>query len=390
MKETFNFLSKKKYAFVFSLSVILLGAVLYFIQGGFNFGIDFQGGSQLQVDIKKEITPADITAIIGKEADVARVGDAGQEFLIKAKIPKEINWDEVKEITQNKVVKTLTAKLADAKVNGEISYNVSGIEIPITTEKEYSTDKIKEIAGKGIQVSSVDGSKKDFLIRTNISQLLAKKKVVEPLLEKYPELEIKDDTVYDPTQGDVIKEQAWVVSILVLVLILLYIGLRFQIKFGVAAIVALVHDVIFVLAFIIFFNREFDIPTLVALLTIMGYSLNDTIVVFDRIRENQDLLDVHDDILVINRSIYQSLSRTVVTSLTTLFVVLCIFIFGGPALNNLSFALLVGIIVGTYSSIFVASPALVLWEKFFEKEEEMDDPKAKKKQNNQNGDKILV
>ena len=147
-------------------------------------------------------------------------------------------------------------------------------------------------------------------------------------------------------------------------MILIYITVRFELRFAIGAIAALVHDVLITVGAFSIADREFNLPVVAALLTIVGYSLNDTIVVFDRIRENQRLLHRKKFTDVINVSINQTLSRTLLTSVTTLLVVICLFVLGGEVINDFAFALLVGILVGTYSSIFVASPVLVWWSAF--------------------------
>ena len=146
--------------------------------------------------------------------------------------------------------------------------------------------------------------------------------------------------------------------------ILAYVWRRFELRFSVASIVAIVHDVIIVLGILALFGEEFSLPMIAALLTIVGYSLNDTIVVFDRVRENLRVHRGTTETEVINRSINQTLSRTLLTSGTTLLVVVALLVLGGPVIHGFAFALLLGVIVGTYSSIYVASPAVLLWRKF--------------------------
>jgi preprotein translocase subunit SecF len=145
--------------------------------------------------------------------------------------------------------------------------------------------------------------------------------------------------------------------------ILIYITIRFEFRFAVAAILALVHDVLITLGAFAVTNKELSLPVIAAFLTIVGYSLNDTIVVFDRIRENLKLFRRESYEAVFNRSINETLSRTILTSLTTMLVVLALFFLGGEVIHDFAFALLVGIVVGTYSSIFVASPILVFWQR---------------------------
>jgi preprotein translocase subunit SecF len=144
--------------------------------------------------------------------------------------------------------------------------------------------------------------------------------------------------------------------------ILVYVSWRFEFRFAVGAIIALVHDVLITLAAFSVFGKEIDLPIIAAFLAIIGYSLNDTIIVYDRIRENLGKHHKESFAFVVNRSVNETLSRTLLTSGTTLLVVLALFVLGGGVIHNFAFAMLVGILVGTYSSIFVASPILIYWE----------------------------
>ncbi|HEO64771.1 MAG TPA: protein translocase subunit SecF, partial [Spirochaetes bacterium] len=331
----------------------------------------------------------------GSNVDVIAMGDDNTEFRIRASLGKSIPKADKVKLIENEVIHPLKEKYSALKILSLPDYEALVNSLSIDLGEDSSVADLQDILGKAVAIKAFEkGNQSKYIMDTTFSQLIAKKKVEEPLQKKFPQLNIKDNTTYDPTQGAAIKEQAFLVSLLVLALILLYIGIRFEFKFGVAAIIALVHDVIVVLCFVLFFDREVDIPTVVALLTIMGYSLNDTIVIFDRIRENKEILATEDNNLVVNNSINQSLSRTIVTSLTTLFVVTCLLFLGGPALENLSFALFVGVIVGTYSSIFVASPVLVIWENFLAKRDSRKVNKLRKsapgKKTKKSEDKVVV
>jgi preprotein translocase subunit SecF len=160
--------------------------------------------------------------------------------------------------------------------------------------------------------------------------------------------------------GDELREQGGLAMLLALGLVMLYIAFRFQFKFAVGAVVALVHDVIITLGFFSLSGMEFDLTVLAALLAVIGYSLNDTIVVSDRIRENFRKIRRAEPIEVINISLTETLGRTLVTSLTTLLVLAALALFGGEMINGFAIALIVGVAVGTYSSIYVAANALLL------------------------------
>ena len=161
--------------------------------------------------------------------------------------------------------------------------------------------------------------------------------------------------------------KAWQAILIALAAILVYISWRFRLRYAVGAIVALVHDVLIALGVFALFRVEINLPVIAAFLTIVGYSLNDTIVIFDRVRENLKLMKKAPIFDVINRSVNQSLSRTINTSLTTFIPVVILFSLGGPTLRAFALALLIGVIVGTYSSMYVANPILYWWTRAAEK-----------------------
>ena len=163
-----------------------------------------------------------------------------------------------------------------------------------------------------------------------------------------------------PQIGEELREQGGLAMLYALIGILIYVALRFEFRFSVGAIIALVHDVVLTLGFFSITRFEFDLTVLAAILAIIGYSLNDTIVVFDRIRENFRVLRKQDATQVINSSVNMTLSRTIVTSLTTLIVLIALFVMGGESVHAFALAMIVGVVVGTYSSIYVASTSLLM------------------------------
>lgn len=173
-------------------------------------------------------------------------------------------------------------------------------------------------------------------------------------------LELRRNEYVGAQVGEELREQGGLGMLMALFMIMLYIAFRFQFKFSVGSVLALAHDVIITLGFFSVMGIEFDLTVLAAVLAVIGYSLNDTIVVFDRIRENFRLLRKEDAVEVINISLTQTLSRTLMTSFTTLLVVLALAIFGGETIHGFALALLVGIGVGTYSSIYVAANVMLL------------------------------
>jgi preprotein translocase subunit SecF len=175
-------------------------------------------------------------------------------------------------------------------------------------------------------------------------------------------VDIRRMEMVGPQVGKDLRQKGFLSIVYAMIGILIYISWRFELRFAIGAIVALLHDVLITLGAFSITGREIDLPIIAAFLAIIGYSLNDTIIVYDRIRENYGKYQKKGFSAIVNRSINETLSRTILTSGTTLLVVLALFIFGGGVIHNFAFAMLVGILIGTYSSIFVASPVLIFWD----------------------------
>ena len=283
----FDFMGKINAAMIFSGIVILIGLGSIAISGGLKYGIDFAGGTLVQLQFK---SPPDIEVI---------------------------------------------------------------------------RDGLKTI-GLGESTIQEFGSKKDILIRVERSEekLEAVGAMIKrSLSEKFnvDEITLERVEMVGPKVGSDLREKALLSILYAIIGIVIYISWRFELQYAIAAIIALIHDVLVTMGAFSIFDKEFTLVIVAAFLTIIGYSLNDTIVVFDRIRENLRRKGKFSLSEIINTSINQTLSRTLLTSGTTLLVVLALFFFGGEIIHDFSFALLVGIFVGTYSSIFIASVFLVYW-----------------------------
>jgi len=204
------------------------------------------------------------------------------------------------------------------------------------------------------------GSSKDILLKLKDDKLFQQKNINNYLNEIFSDNSFTISKLeYVGSQvGSELREKGEWAMLIALFSILIYVAMRFELIYGLGAITALIHDVIITLGIFSFFNLTFDLSVLAAVLAVIGYSLNDSIVVFDRIRENNIVLRKLSIVDVLDKSINQTLSRTLVTSLTTLLVIFSLLIFGGDAVRNFSIAMFIGIVVGTYSSIFVASASL--------------------------------
>lgn len=204
------------------------------------------------------------------------------------------------------------------------------------------------------------GSSKDVLIRVAPQEGLNSATISDELLMLLQgagkQAELRRTEFVGPQVGEELTEDGGLAMLAALAMIMVYVAIRFQMRFSVGAIVALIHDVIITIGFFSFTLMNFDLTVLAAVLAVIGYSLNDTIVVFDRIRENFHVLRKETPVNVLNISINQTLSRTIITGLTTILVLMSLFVVGGEAIHSFSAALIVGIVIGTYSSIYVASP----------------------------------
>lgn len=285
-----DFVGKRKLAFIFSLVLIVIGIVSLIGHGGPHYGIDFAGGTLVQVQFKeptdaREINQALTDLDLGTPV-VQRFGEETNEFLIRVE-----------------------------RTTGELQ----GVSVQITERLEASY-------GDGM-------------------------------------VEVRRVEMVGPQVGKDLRNKGIKAIFYAMLGILAYISWRFEFRFAVGAIIALLHDVVITLGMFSIFGKEIDLPIIAAFLAIIGYSLNDTIIVYDRIRENLGKYNKESFMYILNRSINETLSRTIITSGTTLLVVMALFVLGGGVIHNFAFAMLVGVLVGTYSSIFVASPLLLFWQK---------------------------
>lgn len=286
-----DFMRIKKYALLVSGALIVASIMSLLIKGP-NYGVDFTGGTIIQVKFTKPVTVAEIRSRI-KIPDVETV-------MIQSFGPME-NYE-------------FLLKMAES------SADLQGLS-------EKISEILEEQFGKG-------------------------------------NLEIRRVEMVGPKVGkDLQRKGMWAV-ILAFAGMLIYTAVRFEFKYGVGAVLALIHDSIITVGAISLTNREISLAVIAAVLTIIGYSINDTIVIYDRIRECLRKRRKEEFQQVINRSINETLSRSILTSLTVLLVVLALFVLGGQIINDFAFALLVGVLVGSYSTVFIASPILIYWEKW--------------------------
>lgn len=283
-----DFLKIRKLGYIFSLTILIVSLGLFFTKG-FNLGLDFTGGTSVNIKLNNPTSTSSIRNAL-----------------------KEVHLEDA-----------LIQEIGTSKTEFEIRVSVK----------------------KGSSGQIVD----------NIKRALDK---------EFPNgYEIRKVEFIDALVGDEMRKASIYSIIFVMVGILFYVGYRYEPVFALAAIIPIFHDAIVTLGIFSLLGREIDLTVIAAILTVLGYSLNDTIIVFDRIRENIKIRGRKNIEAIINRSINENLGRTIITSGTSLFAVIAIFLFGGESLNSFALALLIGIIFGTYSSIYVAAPLIVEVEK---------------------------
>ena len=242
-----------------------------------------------------------------------------------------------------------------------------GFLIEVSYQQAPTISQVRsDLAGGGFPEAIVQnfGGSKDLMIRIlpreGIDNKAVGKQIIEILNNSSNKAELRGSEFIDPQVGEELTDQGGLAMIFALIMIMIYIIIRFQWKFSIGAVAALIHDVLITIGVFSFFQVSFDLAVLAAILAVIGYSLNDTIVIFDRIRENFRLLRKTETLTILNKSINQTISRTVITSGTTLLVLCALYFIGGKSLEGFSLALIIGVIIGTYSSIYVATTSIFL------------------------------
>lgn len=375
-KQTnFDFLGRKWPFIILSLVLTAAGLISLFLKGGPKYGIDFTGGALMDVNfISRPHAEAIRSALrqkISGEIEVQEVNNAGsQEVLISTGAHDQASLETVRA----NMLATLNAAF-NPNSGGKLDINTATqsaladrLRDPLTAGGvALSDDQLQALAQSITRYRDAHSG----LIR-NLDELSAIPGMTPKALAVIKaqcvvgNFNVRGFEFVGPKIGADLRQQAINVVLLALGAMLVYIAFRFEWIYGVAAVVAVFHDTIITIGLFSIFNKQIDLTVIAALLTLVGYSMNDTIVVFDRIRENLHLSMRGTFAEIVNASINQTLSRTVLTSGLTFLTALSLFLFGGQVLNGFSFALVVGIIVGTYSSIFIASPILVFWHNIAE------------------------
>lgn len=374
-----KFINKRYYAFALSGLIILAGLVT-FVSRGFNMGIDFSGGTLIEVSLLKNTSVNQLRQTLAKinlgDAQITRIGGENKFFIKTLASLKKLNINSVvkmEDIEEYEIVaREIRSGIMDAAERTEAA--AGKIDLNNTAEGEIS----RFLRDKGLNDEDAQASAQIVIdLRKSNTGIIADFSALEKAGVKHRVMDVLRSSSFlgkftflsvefvGPQVGKELRRKAALACIWALIGMLIYIGFRFKFLYGFSGILTLAHDVLIALSFILFFNIEMSLQVIAALLTIVGYSINDTIVLFDRLRDNLKIMRKDNLEIVLDKSINETLSRTIITSLTVFLTVLSLFFFGGEVIHPFAFTMLVGVITGTYSTIYQSCAWLKAWEKYF-------------------------
>jgi len=363
-----DFLGKKWYFLSFSLVFSVAGILSMMFWHGIPLGVDFRGGTLVYVKFTQAPDTKAIRASLDKaglhNAVIQRYGNAGDNEVVVKLDEKETSEADISK-GKNQIINALETNPVEGKqdLNNSDRVGFAAVRTALVARDPMHADpaQYEQLARR---VLSFRDSDRGGVIQ-NLDDLksVVPAPVVEALKQDFytSNFGVRSADIVGPQVGGQLKKQASLAVGFSLLAMLVYLWFRFELIYGVAAVVAVFHDTLITVGAFSLTNQEITLTVIAAILTLVGYSMNDTIVVFDRIRENVKLMRRESLSEIVNKSINQTLSRTILTSGLTFLTVLSLYLFGGEVLHGFSFALVVGIIIGTYSSIAVAAPMLVAY-----------------------------
>jgi preprotein translocase subunit SecF len=357
----FDFLGKTRYFVAISVLAIASGAV-YMHQNGIRYGVEFSGGTQIIIQFESQPDIGRVRALVEQAAPGA-AAIQGYDKPAKNQVLVRVSGTNVAEYGQP-VLQSLRESYSE---NQAQTVSSEETQVVLGFQSQPEIDRVRAAVAKvapALVVEARTGPSKnnEVEIRTDPG-----KRVMEALKQDYAQnaARIIGSEMVGPVVGAELRRKAVQLTALGLLFQLIYIGVRFKgAVWGTAATIAVLHDVLVTLAFLAFFRYEITLNVIAALLTLVGYSVNDTIVIFDRARENLRQRRKESLTQLLNLSVNQTLTRTLISNGTTFLSVLGLYLFGGEALAGFGFTMVVGIVVGTYSTIYIASPIVAWWETF--------------------------
>jgi preprotein translocase subunit SecF len=361
-----DFLGKKWYFLGFSLIFSVAGVLSMLFWHGIPLGVDFRGGTVLYVKFTDTPNPNQIRSDLDRaglhNARIQSYGPAASHEVLIALDIKETSEADLSR-GESQIIQALTVHPPQGKKDLN-NIGAAAVETTLVTRDPLhaSPEEYKRLAR--VILDNRDKTKGGVLSSIDELSAVVPAPVVTALQQDFftSNFGVRGRGIVGPQVGGQLQRQAKLAVGFSLLGMLVYLWFRFELIYGVAAVVAVFHDTLITLGAFSLTNREITLTVIAAILTLVGYSMNDTIVVFDRIRENIKLMRREGLAEIVNRSINQTLSRTILTSGLTFLTVLSLYLFGGEVLRGFSFALVIGILIGTYSSIAVAAPMLVAWQ----------------------------
>ena len=363
-KDTnYDFLKWRFHAIAISLAFIAAGAVFFFTRGA-NLGVDFAGGAELVLRFQDEVPVDQLRGVLG-DATIQQYGPTTDNSVI-IRLPKQTTEGDYAGQAVNRIARELNGDNADrVDLNLHGRDRIAGLLLDADPDGRGTGDPAaahySTVAGNVIARRSELGifSSMDQLASAEgVSPKAAATLSSQATLGRF---NILNQETVGPQVGRELQNKAILAVLLSTLAMGIYIAFRFDFKFGVAAVVCLIHDVAIALAFLLMMNGEFEILTIASFLMIIGYSINDTVVVYDRVRENRRKAVKESFYQVMNRSLNQTLSRTILTGGSVILVLISLILFGGEVINEFAWLLLIGTIAGTFSTMFVAPAVALLW-----------------------------
>lgn len=370
----FDFLGKKWPFIIASLVLTAAGLVSIVMHGGLKYGIDFKGGALMTVKFASTPPVEQIRKAMKGEVSVQAISGGGAQNEVE--IGTELAHEDQLARNRQDMEQALVTAFGQPN-SGKLEFNNASQQALIDRLREplarggvaLSEQQLRDLAR---ELTTQRDSRHSGVV-TDYSQLASASGVNEAVLNTLRQetylapFHIIQVQMVGPKVGADLRNKAALATLYALAGMLVYIAFRFEWIYGLGAVIAVFHDTVVTLGLFSIFKEEISMTVIAALLTLVGYSMNDTIVIFDRVRENLKLTRREPLEKVMNDAINQTLSRTFMTSGLTFLTVVALFLFGGPVLHGFSFALFCGIIVGTYSSIFIASPIVLFWHNYIDK-----------------------
>lgn len=369
-----DFMKYRKFWITFSLALVAVGVFTIFFHGNLNVGIDFAGGTQLTVEFADPPQIDELRSLVAQagfaDAQIQRYGEESEHQVILRTAAVEGSQEGSREA----LIKALGARYggggSGVDLNSVGAGDLAAVLTQIDPDRQGAGTEEASAHYRGVAEAILEARREAGLIASwdalsgapGVSPAVIEALKANATIGRFAVLGVEN---VGPQIGEELRTKGVLAVVLSLLGMLVYIWIRFELHFGIGAVMASLHDVLVTLGLFMLFGFEFNLTTIAAFLTLVGYGVNDTVVVFDRVRENRAKSPRAGLLELLNVSLNQTLSRTILTSGTVLLSVVSLLVLGGEVLRGFAFVMTVGVIVGTYSTIYIAGPFALLWEQTF-------------------------